>query len=175
MDAWPYRRNLRRRPASRLYLSTRSRQLHQLNHMGRYVDSLLSYSRNRAANFYECSHWTFAVVQHRQAILRPSSLLLDRRSFTNYYFLSQEILSGELIPEVNPLASVFCRNRQPTSCSEHTLHPELRLRMLRGESQTGINYTTAFAVSLIFNKIIKSRYKHWCEYPTVFCCNRIAS
>ncbi|TVY91419.1 Glutathione transporter [Lachnellula willkommii] len=26
---------------------------------------------------------------------------------------------------------------------------------------TGINYTTAFAVSFIFNKIIKSRYKHW--------------
>lgn len=26
---------------------------------------------------------------------------------------------------------------------------------------TGINYTTAFAVSFVFNKIIKSRYKHW--------------
>ncbi|RDW65607.1 putative isp4 protein-1 [Coleophoma crateriformis] len=26
---------------------------------------------------------------------------------------------------------------------------------------TGVNYTTAFVVSLIFNKIIKSRYKHW--------------
>ncbi|CZR51394.1 probable isp4 protein [Phialocephala subalpina] len=26
---------------------------------------------------------------------------------------------------------------------------------------TGINYTTAFVVSLIFNKIIKSKYKHW--------------
>lgn len=26
---------------------------------------------------------------------------------------------------------------------------------------TGVNYTTAFVVSLIFNKIIKARYKHW--------------
>ncbi len=26
---------------------------------------------------------------------------------------------------------------------------------------TGINYTTAFVISLIFNNIIKARYKHW--------------
>lgn len=109
------------------------------------------------------SHWSRTTLQHRQAIFRPSSLLLDRCSFTSNHFLSQKILYQEFFLEVYPLATLLCWNGKFASCCMFiSIH--ILWRALADMSQTGINYTTAFVVSLIFNKIIKSRYKHWCKY-----------
>lgn len=61
-----------------------------------------------------------------------------------------------------PFVTYFLKKRFPTTRFLHAIHWPL---FFAGTGNlppaTGINYTTAFAVSFVFNRYIKRKYKHW--------------
>lgn len=61
-----------------------------------------------------------------------------------------------------PFVTYFLKKRFPTTRFLHAIHWPL---FFAGTGNlppaTGINYTTAFAVSFLFNRYIKRKYKHW--------------
>ncbi|TVY82379.1 Glutathione transporter, partial [Lachnellula suecica] len=66
------------------------------------------------------------------------------------------------IGAVLPVVTFFLKKKYPNNRFLGAIHWPL---VFAGTGNlppaTGVNYTTAFVVSLIFNKIIKMRYKHW--------------
>lgn len=72
-----------------------------------------------------------------------------------------------------PIITFFLKKRFPRNKILKSIHWPL---FFAGTGNlppaTGINYTTAFVVSLVFNKIIKSKYRAWCKYPPRLFLNR---
>lgn len=61
-----------------------------------------------------------------------------------------------------PILTFYLKKRYPHNTMLNAIHWPL---FFAGTGNippaTGVNYTTAFVVSLVFNKIIKMRYQHW--------------